>query len=178
MTQPVPAPAPAPDPEPDTETDEQALWDQLADLVGVPKDTDHAEIVDAVAEALDEAADPAPSGSPDPQGVVRLDATVHAELVAAAAHGRTAAAREARTERERVVSAAVTRGAITAGRRGAWLASLERDPDGVAALAGLPDGLAVPVAALGHDGSPAIDQAAGRNQDQWFSGVPSAGVAP
>lgn len=148
----------------------QSPWRDLADLVGVPHDTAPRDVVAAVAEALEEVADPSTARAA--AGVVQVEASVFAQLQHDAEHGRTAAAREASTRRLVAVDNAVTTGRITAGRRASWLAAIERNPDAVVDLHALPAGAAVPTAERGHAGTPET----GELPDQWFAGVPSVGA--
>lgn len=146
-------------------------YSDLCRLVGIPTTTPMAEVVDAVREALEEAADPPPTAVTGP-GVVAIDQEVYAALQRDAEHGRGLAGREALARRTAAVDSAVMSGRITAARRSSWLAAVERNPDAVADLEGLPAGAAVPTVEIGSASAPAAHE-----RDGWFPGMVHATVA-
>jgi hypothetical protein len=139
-----------------TLTDEQES--ALREALGLDEAADGDALVAAAeelattpeAEASTGGEQAAASAARLPDGVVAIERDVLASLQSDAAQGRAAAERQEREDRERLVDAALRRGAITQARREHWLTSLRADPAMAATLQSLPDELAVPLTEVGH----------------------------
>lgn len=129
-------------------TDEQLTT--LRQTAGVADDADVDTCLDAIAEALQEQADP-PQNSTPPEGTILVDAAAFTELREQAALGVAARAEQIAARRENTLDDAVRTGRISPAARASWAALLERDPAAAETLAGLPAGT-IPVDELGHAG--------------------------
>ncbi len=89
-----------------------------------------------------------------PEGTVLMDAAALADLQAAANEGRQALATLAETRREGIVDKAVKEGRIAPSSRASWLASLEKDESGTAALLASLAPNTIPVAEIGNAEEP------------------------
>ena len=112
---------------------------EICNRLGIPEDSD----VDKIFASLDARLAALAYGVPE--GMVMMDAAALEALKAEAAAGVAASAKLKSDHRAQVVDEAVAAGKISAGRRGHWLAELNRDPVGAeAALNTFPAGM-VPV---------------------------------
>lgn len=140
------------------DTPMSTLSDGLRTALGLDPAADEATILAATQEALTERATPVPAALPD--GAVLVDAAALTELRASAELGRQAHARQAETDRDTAIRAAVDTGRIPPARvehfRAAWAADSEGTRTVLAALA---PGL-IPLVELGEvgDGQTATDQ--------------------
>lgn len=123
----------------------------LRERLGV---TDAEASDETLLAALDEALTEQTESTTLPEGTALIDASVLADLKAAAEEGRKARAEQARERRERIASKAVEEGRITAASRATWLEQLERNEEGTASLLASLAPNAVPVAELGHSDEP------------------------
>lgn len=129
-------------------TDEQLTT--LRQTAGVADDADVDTCLDAIAEALQEQADPPQNATP-PEGTILVDAAAFTELREQAALGVAARAEQIAARRENTLDDAVRTGRISPAARASWAALLERDPAAAETLAALPAGT-IPVDELGHAG--------------------------
>lgn len=145
------------------------LQEALVERLGIAADADEETIIAAVDEALAEQTNESGSGAgsegegapAEPtaeqfaayartNGLVVVDQTQHAQIVAAANEGRAARAQQLREADERIVDTAIGEGRFPPARREHWLNSLAADREGTTAtIASLAKGL-VPVAEIGH----------------------------
>ncbi|WP_394254715.1 head maturation protease, ClpP-related [Pseudoclavibacter helvolus] len=110
---------------------------------------DDTQLLAAVDEVLGEQETPTATNT-IPEGAVVVDAAALAALQSDARDGREARAEQVRSKREGIVTAAVQSGRIAPAAREGWLASLEKDEDGVSALLmSLPENT-IPVVEMGH----------------------------
>lgn len=130
-------------------------WGAIVALVGL----DDTATPDDVVAAIQDLAQVEAAGAGQPSAIVAaarkrglevLDGELVAKLKADAAEGRKVLAKAASDRREGIVHAAISRGAITPGRRKHWLALLEADPGMEQVLASTPAETAVPLSAIGH----------------------------
>jgi hypothetical protein len=156
------------------EADVASFMEKLAEKLGLTADADAAAIFAAMeaaeaqaapgGAAADPPADPATTETPtDPpvevaassavvNGVLQIDATQYAALVAAAEAGQRAEARQLADDDNNVVMAAIRDGRIAPARKDHWLQSMKADREGTQqVLASLAKGL-VPVVEAGHAG--------------------------
>lgn len=143
-------------------TDEQLTT--LRQTAGVADDADVDTALAALAEALEERAEPTTA----PAGTVVVDEAAFAQLQEQARLGAEARAEQQRQHRERTLDAAVASGRIAPAARGSWAATLERDPDAEQVLAGLPANT-IPVEELGHAG--ALDTTKGQQDDEFYASI-------
>ncbi|MFD9614923.1 ATP-dependent Clp protease proteolytic subunit, partial [Streptomyces sp. NPDC059083] len=145
------------------------LIEGLRERFGLPEDADEATILAAVTEQLDSAAaatDDVPAepsaqqitASASRLGLVLVDRTQYEQTIAQASKGAAAFEQMQTDRRNAVLDKAVRRGAVAASRREHFAKLLVADPEGTEQLLdGLPDGVAVPLAEVGHAGEPEID---------------------
>lgn len=132
------------------------LNEALAQRLGIPADADEAAITAALDAALTPAAPVVPTldqavAVVAESGMVVAEQSVLDQLTADAAAGREARAQQIADANAVIVDAALAEGRITPADRPKWLALVEKDSDGAAAvLATLAKGSAVPVAEIGH----------------------------
>lgn len=132
------------------------LNEALAQRLGIPADADEAAITAALDAALTPAAPVVPTldqavAVVAESGMVVAEQSVLDQLTADAAAGREARAQQIADANAAIVDAALAEGRITPADRPKWLALVEKDSDGAAAvLATLAKGSAVPVAEIGH----------------------------
>lgn len=136
-------------------TDEQLT--ALLEALGLAEDADADAIVTAAEELATTPPETAAASADTPTAVAASAARLGLQLVdgetleARLSRGDEAYARLQREDRERVVDAALGRGAITPARRDHFLQLMAADTEGTTALlAGLPAGLAVPLSEVGH----------------------------
>lgn len=146
-------------------TDEQLT--ALLEALGLAEDADADAIVTAAEELATTPPETAAASADTPTTVAASAARLGLQLVdgetleARLARGDEAYARLQREDCERVVDTALGRGAITPARRDHFLQLMAADTEGTTALlAGLPSGLAVPLAEVGHGQSGDKDVAA------------------
>lgn len=146
---------------------------ELLHALGLPEDTSDPELVISTAKDLaaqaagmkpDQAASVAAAAKR--HGMDLIDHDTHQSLIAAAAEGRRVVA-AARTQAiEASVDKAVDRGAITPARRKYWVQLIQNDEAAAEILAGMPDGLSVPLSEVGHSADVSRDDLA--EAGQWF----------
>lgn len=131
-----------------------------------PSEESGEESGDEQPSAEEEAAEPVAASAP---GTVTMDAAEVAQLKAQAAAGASAAERQAREDRDRLIEAAVSDGKFPPARKEHWQKLYDKDPEGTkAAIASLESGL-VPVAEAG--GAPGEDQAQDAYPAHWLPEV-------
>lgn len=108
--------------------------------------------------ALDEALTERASETTTPEGTTLIDATVLADLQAAAEEGRKARAEQAKERRERIVDKAAKEGRISPASRATWLEQLEANEEGTVSLLASLAPNTVPVAEVGHSDEPDGDE--------------------
>ncbi|PPG29652.1 head maturation protease, ClpP-related [Pseudoclavibacter sp. RFBB5] len=119
---------------------------------------DDTQLLAAVDEALDEQA--SNDSRAVPEGAIVVDATAFAELQSAAAEGREARKEQIRSKHEGIVNEAVKEGRIAPAARDGWLASIEKDEQGITTLLNSLPKNTIPVAELGHSaGDKTTDEA-------------------
>ncbi|ETB31463.1 phage protease [Mycobacterium avium] len=150
--------------------DEQAA--ALLDALGLPADTGDVELI--LATAKDLAAQAAGMNPEKPSTVAAAARKAGLEVVdTATLTALRHDAREARTLKaaavqqriEAAVDDAVTKGKITAARKGHWITLCTHDEKMLEVLASVPNETAVPMSELGHSIEPAD---AGADQQAWF----------
>jgi len=144
-------------------TDEQIAT--LRAQVGFPDDADAETIVAAVAEALEERAEPAPTTSAQvPEGLQLVDSTVLAQMQANATQGREAREQQLRDVRDAAIAKAIATGRTTPARRDHWRTAWDADPEGTAqVLAALQPGL-IPLDEIGNAGGDPTGEASADDQ--------------
>jgi hypothetical protein len=145
----------------------------LLDALGLPADTDDADLI--VATTADLAAQVAGMTPEQPSSVAAaarrhglelVDHDTHESLKRDAAEGRRIAAAAAKAKVEAAVDDALNKGKITAARRKHWVTLIEADPGMADVLAAVPNETAVPLSELGHSKEGAHDDLAERGA--WF----------
>ena len=96
-------------------------------------------------------------------GLEVIDAASAEALRRDAAEGRQLAAAVKQQKIEAAVNDAISKGKITAARRGHWVTLIQADPGMAEVLASVPNETAVPMTELGHSLEPADSDEAG-----WF----------
>lgn len=140
-----------------TFTDEQSA--KLLELLGLPADTDTADVdaILAVVEDLAKQANEAAAAKPSDVaaaakriGLEAIDADSIAALRADAAEGRQLKVAAAKEKIETTVAAAISKGKITPARRTHWVNLITADPGMADVLASVPDETAAPMTEIGH----------------------------
>lgn len=142
-----------------TFTDDQT--NQLFELLGLPADTDPAD-VDAILAVIDDLAKQAAvAGDNDTKpsavaaaakriGMEVVDSDTLAALRTEAAEGRQVKAAAAKAKIDGQVADAIRAGKITPARRDHWVTLITADPGMGDVLASVPDETAVPLTEVGH----------------------------
>ncbi len=139
-----------------TFTDDQQT--KLFDLLGLPPDTDPADI-EAILAVVDDLVQQANAGSGKPSdiaaaakrhGLEAVDVDTMTALRADAAEGRRLVAAAAKAEVEGKVMAAIGKGKITPARKQHWINLITADPAMADVLASVPDETAMPLTEIGH----------------------------
>jgi hypothetical protein len=148
-----------------------ALPEKVAEALGIDADADEATILAKLTEAGLRVAEktetevevgdvkkeeapalPVAAAAPAVTGLMQIDPTQYAALVAAAQAGQRAEARQISDDDERTVMAAIGQGKIPPARKDHWLGALKADRDGTKqVLASLAAGL-IPLKEAGHQG--------------------------
>ncbi|KUH89799.1 phage protease [Mycobacterium sp. IS-1556] len=156
-------------------TDEQSA--KLLELLGLPADTDDAELVLATVEdianqvaAMDPAKPSTVAAAAKRAGLEVIDTDTAEALRRDAAEGRKLAAAAAQAKVEAAVDDAINKGKITPGRRKHWVSLIQADPGMADVLAGVPNETAVPMTEVGHSTDPAHDQGDDEHERVWFYG--------
>lgn len=142
----------------------------LRQTAGVADDADVDTALAAIAEALQEQADP-PQASTHPEGTVLVDQAAFADLQAQAALGAQAREQQMAAHREQVLDDAVRTGRIAPSARQGWAALLQRDSAAEATLAELPANT-IPVTEIGHVGQVEGDAVASADDVLYASVYP------
>lgn len=143
----------------------------LLDALGLPADTIDidtilATVTDAVSGAPVDAKPSAVAAAAKRAGLEVIDNDTLTALRADAAEGRQIKAAADRQKVEDAVSAAISKGKITAGRRKHWVDLIAADPGMADVLASVPDETAVPLTEIGHSIS---NEDGSANRDAgWF----------
>ena len=154
-----------------TFTDDQAA--ALLDALGLPADTADAQLVvdtakdlAAQAEAMDPAKPSTVAAAAKRNGLELLDKATVEALRRDAQEGRRLAAAADLAKVEASVDDAISKGKITAARRGHWVTLIQADPGMAQVLASVPAETAVPLTELGHSREATDADADGVSQ--WF----------
>lgn len=130
-------------------------WGMLLTLLGGNADDQADDVIGYITDLTTNEA--AAAGQPSAivaaahkKGLEVLDGELVAKLRRDAAEGQKIKAKAASDRREGIVHAAISRGAITPGRRKHWLTLLEADPGMEQVLASTPAETAVPLREIGH----------------------------
>lgn len=142
----------------------------LRQTAGVADDADVDTALAAIAEALQEQADPQPTAS-TPEGTVLVDQAAFADLQAQAALGAQAREQQMAAHREQVLDDAVRTGRIAPSARKGWAALLLERPTAEATLAELPANT-IPVTEIGHVGQVESDAVASADDVLYASVYP------
>lgn len=126
----------------------ETLMAGLRERLGVSDAADEAAVLAAV-DAL-AGRDTGPTSPPD--GVVMIDADMLAELQAAASDGRAARAQQTAERRAQLVATAISEGRIPPARREHWIAQLDADEEGAAAVLAALAPNTIPLAPIGITG--------------------------
>ena len=130
------------------------LSEGLAELFGVPADADDETILAAAQEALNAPADAEPTieqaaAVAGKNNLILVDSAAFDALQEQARAGAEARAVQVRESHERIVDSAISDGRVAPASRANWLAQLDADPEGIAAvIASLP--AVIPVTEVGH----------------------------
>lgn len=144
----------------------------LLDALGLPPETtDIATILATVTDAVTacDTVDAKPStvaAAAKRAGLDVIDPDTLTALRADAAEGRQIKAAAAREKVEAAVTAAISKGKITAGRRKHWVDLITADPGMADVLASVPDETAVPMTPIGHGID--ISENSADTADGWF----------
>lgn len=141
-----------------TFTDDQTS--QLFELLGLPADTDPAD-VDAILAVIDDLAKQAAVGDNDTKpsavaaaakriGLEVVDSDTLAALRTEATEGRQVKAAATKARIDGQVADAIRAGKITPARRDHWVTLITADPAMADVLASVPDETAVPINEVGH----------------------------
>lgn len=145
---------------------------KLLDALGLPTDTTDIELI--LATAADLAAQAAGMNPEKPStvaaaarkaGLEVVDTATLTALRHDAAEGRKIAAAAKQQKIEAAVDDAVSKGKITAARKGHWITLCTHDDKMLDVLASVPNETAVPMTELGHSIDP-VD--AGADKPAWF----------
>lgn len=135
-----------------------ATWGAILAVCGLDEKATPEDVLDVITslvekEGVDDGKPSSIAAAAGRAGLKVLDETTYLSLRAAAAEATQIKAAAEADERERIVAAAVQRGAITPGRRDHWLTLLAADPGMKDVLMSTPDELAVPLREVGHSAS-------------------------
>lgn len=148
------SPALAGDTAPEGELVNEEQLNKMRQSLGLSQDADADTILAALDESLQERADASAPTSAVPAGMVVVDESTHAQLVADAAAGREAREHQLAAARKDAVRAAVTDGRIPPARAEHWEQQLAADPGALEVLNSLAPGLAVNTTETGHAMAP------------------------
>ena len=123
----------------------------LRDRLGITDaETSEDAILAALDEALNEQAETPEPQAAMPDGVTMIETAVLAELQTAAAEVRSIRDERTAERRAALVEAAITEGRIAPARRDHWLAQLNADEEGAAAVLATLAAGTIPLGEVGH----------------------------
>lgn len=134
-----------------TDNMSDTLMAGLRDRLGITDaETSEDAILAALDEALNEQAETPEPQAAMPDGVTMIETAVLAELQTAAAEVRSIRDERTAERRAALVEAAITEGRIAPARRDHWLAQLNADEEGAAAVLATLAAGTIPLGELGH----------------------------